>query len=167
MSPAAAMVQGQRAINNTNSLRDDFANEPTIKTAKAYASAYQGIQAAARDDNPQTSLAMMYEAVKMRDPNAVREGELGLQLRARGVPQWLDGFWSRAARGEILTDTERRQIVDWARTKLEEQNSVVQPIQQTYGSRLRQLGQTADSAFVAPSPFRGTGVGTGKPHERY
>lgn len=155
MSPAQAAMQGQRQISNAMRMEQNYGNEPNIKRAKEYASAFQGIKAAEKDSNPQTNLAMMYEAVKMRDPNAVREGELGLQLRARGVPQWLQGMWDRAAKGNMLTDTERRQIVNWAKEKVSEQRKLVTPIQARFGAQLRGMGQAADSAFVAADPFAG------------
>ena len=155
MSPAQIATQGQRQITNAMRMEQNFGNDENIVTAKKYASAFQGIKAAEKDSNPQTNLAMMYEAVKMRDPNAVREGELGLQLRARGVPQWLYGMWARAAKGNMLTDTERKQIVDWAREKVVEQARLVRPIQARYGAQLRGMKQESDSSFVARDPFAG------------
>lgn len=167
-----SLAQQQREFGNKNRLRDDYANEPNIKRGKDYASAYQGVIAASREDNPQSNLAMMYEAVKMRDPNAVREGELALQLRARGVPQWVMGMWNKAAKGNILLPEERQQIVQWAEQKLIEQNELIKPIQAEYGAQIRGMGQASDSSFVAPSPFRGIPrfdkpKNSGPPHREY
>jgi hypothetical protein len=159
LSPSQVLAQGQRQNSNAMRMEQNYGNEENIKRGKEYASAFQGIKAAEKDSNPQTNLAMMYEAVKMRDPNAVREGELGLQLRARGVPQWVEGMWARAAKGNMLTDTERRQIVNWAKEKVTEQRKLVTPIQARYGAQLRGMGQAADSAFVAPDPFAGVDTG--------
>lgn len=149
--------------NEVNTLRDDFANDPTVKTAKAYASAFQGVQAAAAENNPQANLALMYEAVKMRDPNAVREGELALQRAARSVPGWLYGLWDKASKGNLLTATEREQIVRWARVKIDEQERLVRPIQAIFGDRARRMGFAGDSAFIAPDPFAGASRSTTTP----
>lgn len=151
-------LNAQREYQRVQGLRDDYANNPTIKRAADYASAYQGIVAAAAESNPQSNLAMMYEAVKMRDPNAVREGELALQRNARSVPGWMYGYWEKAAKGNVLTPVERQQIVEWARQKIVEQDKVVRPIQSEFGAAARRFGVQADSSFIAPSPFRGTGV---------
>lgn len=151
-------LNAQREFQRVQGLRDDYANNPTIKRAADYASAFQGIQAAAANNDPQSNLAMMYEAVKMRDPNAVREGELALQRSARSVPGWLYGYWEKASKGNVLTPTERAQIVEWARQKIVEQDKVVRPIQAEFGGAARRFGVEADSSFIAPSPFRGTGV---------
>lgn len=151
-------LAAQREYQRVQGLRDDYANNPTIKRAADYASAFQGIQAAAANNDPQSNLAMMYEAVKMRDPNAVREGELALQRSARSVPGWMYGYWEKASKGNVLTPTERAQIVEWARQKIVEQDKVVRPIQAEFGGAARRFGVAADSSFIAPSPFRGTGV---------
>jgi hypothetical protein len=151
-------LNAQREFQRVQGLRDDYANNPTIKTAAAYASAYQGIVAASQSDDPQTSLAMMYEAVKMRDPNAVREGELALQRSARSVPQWMYGYWEKASKGNVLTPVEKQQILAWAKEKIVQQDRVVRPIQSEFGAAARRFGVQADSSFIAPSPFAGTGL---------
>jgi len=148
-------LQGQRDYTRTMGLRDDFANDPNIRRAKDYASAFQGIVAAAQDSNPQTNLAMMYEAVKMRDPNAVREGELALQRRARSVPGWLYGLWDKAAKGNVLTTTERQQIVAWAREKIEQQRKLVVPVQARFSEQARRFKVESDIDFITPDPFEG------------
>jgi hypothetical protein len=156
-------LNAQREYQRVQGLRDDYANNPTIRRAADYASAYQGIVAASQSDDPQTSLAMMYEAVKMRDPNAVREGELALQRSARSVPQWMYGYWEKASKGNVLTPVEKRQILEWAKTKITEQDRIVRPIQSEFGAAARRFGVQADSSFIAPSPFRGTGLGESAP----
>ena len=167
-----AALQGQRDYTRTMGLRDDYANDPNIKRAKDYASAFQGIVAAAQDSNPQTNLAMMYEAVKMRDPNAVREGELALQRRARSVPGWLYGLWDKAAKGNVLTTTERQQIVVWAQEKVEQQRKLVVPVQARFGEQARRFNVASDIEFIAPDPFAGvelrtsTGTASGETKEQ-
>jgi len=167
-----AALQGQRDYTRTMGLRDDYANDPNIKRAKDYASAFQGIVAAAQDSNPQTNLAMMYEAVKMRDPNAVREGELALQRRARSVPGWLYGLWDKAAKGNVLTTTERQQIVAWAQEKVEQQRKLVVPVQTRFGEQARRFNVASDIEFIAPDPFAGvelrtsTGTASGETKEQ-
>lgn len=152
-SPAATQMGEQRAFQREQSLQADYANDPTVKQAKAYASAYAGILAAAKSNDAQSNLALMYEAVKMRDPNAVREGELALQKSARSVPEWMRQYWNKAATGNVLSETERQQIVNWAGEKIHMQRSLVEPIQQRAGEAARRAG--VDSAYVAPDPFAG------------
>tara|TARA_R110000868_G_scaffold144129_2_gene362869 strand:- start:478 stop:1497 length:1020 start_codon:yes stop_codon:yes gene_type:complete len=154
MTAGEAAAQG-RQQRDVGQMRDDFAADVTVRTAKNYASAFQGVVASSRENNPQSNLALMYEAVKMRDPNAVREGELALQRSARSVPGWLYGLWDKASRGNLLTATEREQIVEWARVKVDEQERLVRPIQAEFGARARRLGVQADSSYIAPSPFAG------------
>jgi hypothetical protein len=150
-----------RKDRNVNSLRSAYAQDVNVKRAQEYASAYQGIVAAGKSDDPQTNLAMMYEAVKMRDPNAVREGELGLQLRARGVPQWLMGTWERVAKGQILTDTERKQIHAWAKDKMVEQLKLVAPTRKRFADRAKAQGLEDAIDYIAFDPADGTGISMG------
>ena len=155
LTPAQVGAAEQRRSSNAMRMEQRYSSEPAVKRGADYASAYQGIVAAMKDDNPQTSLAMMYEAVKMRDPNAVREGELKLQMTARSIPDWLKATWRKAEKGIVLLPSERQQIANWAKEKVIEQQKLVRPIQSRFGAQLRGMGQAADSAFVSADPFAG------------
>jgi len=108
----------------------------------------------------------------MRDPNAVREGELALQRRARSVPGWLYGLWDKAAKGNVLTTTERQQIVAWAQEKVEQQRKLVVPVQTRFGEQARRFNVASDIEFIAPDPFAGielrasTGTASGETKEQ-
>lgn len=151
--PAERDPDSSRQANYENSLRTRYFATPAVEQAALLVNAYQGIMAASQDDNPQTSLAMMYEAVKMRDPNAVREGELALQRAARSVPGWMYALWEKASKGALLTATEKQQIVEWAGEKLEQQKRVVEPVRRSFERQASRF--KADAGFVAPDPFEG------------
>lgn len=146
-------LAANRAFQREQALRQDFQQEPVIKQAGALASAVAQLRASAAEKTPQGDLNMLYGAVKLRDPNAVREGELALNNKARSANTQLFAMFDRVKEGRILTDMEREQIMSLVDQMVAQQSSLIRPIQKTFGEKSRQYG--ADSSFVARDPFEG------------
>lgn len=145
-------AEGRRA-QREDRLQQNFQQEPAIKQAGLLSNAVAQLRASASQKTPQGDLNMLYGAVKLRDPNAVREGELALNNKARSAHTQLFALFDRVASGRILTDQERQQILDLVDQTVSEQSKLVAPVQARFGAMARQAG--ADSAFVAPDPFGG------------
>lgn len=146
-------LEANRQFQREQSLRQDFQQEPVVKQAGALASAVAQLRASAQQKTPQGDLNMLYGAVKLRDPNAVREGELALNNKARSANTQMFALWDRVASGRILTDEERQQVMDLVEQTIQEQTRLIQPIQRMFGEKSRMYG--ADSSFVARDPFEG------------
>lgn len=149
----ADALAANRTFQREQALRSDYQQEPVIKQAGALASAVAQLRASAAEKTPQGDLNMLYGAVKLRDPNAVREGELALNNKARSAHTQLFALFDRVKEGRILTDEERAQIMSLVDQMVAQQSNLIRPIQKTFGEKSRQYG--ADSAFVARDPFEG------------
>ena len=154
---ARPKVPDPRLPMREDRLQQNFQQEPAIRHAGLLANAVAQLKASSAQKTPQGDLNMLYGAVKLRDPNAVREGELALNNKARSAHTQLFALWDRVESGRILTDEERQQIMDLVRETVTQQSSLVAPVQARYGKRAREIG--ADSAFVAPDPFAGVDRG--------
>lgn len=98
---------------------------------------------------------MIYKLVKFFDPNsAVREGEIDLTRAARSLGTQVTGAWKKAKGGNLLTPQERANILSMLDRRVAGMRAQVEPIQADFGRRARQFG--ADSAYIAPDPFRGS-----------
>ena len=153
-SPVAGLMQEQRVFQREKGLKDDFSQDPNIKTARQLADAVTGIESAARGQTPADDLAMIYQMVKLLDPGSVvREGEINLTRAARSLGTQVTGYWSKLKSGKLLTPEERQNILGMSRRKVDSQRGLVDPILQSYGEQARRWG--VDSASVAPDPFKG------------
>lgn len=146
-----------RTLSRESKLRDDYQSDPVVKNAYGVANAAAQIRAAAQNvNNPQGDLDIIYQVVKIRDPNSVvREGEIDLQRAARSLGTQVSLAWEKAKSGRMLSPDERRQIVELVGVKEGAMRQQIAPIQKTFGAASRKFG--ADSAFVAPDPFSGSG----------
>jgi hypothetical protein len=143
-----------RMARTGDALRKQFLGEAPVSTASALADAVAGIKAAAEGRSPMDDLSLVYQVVKLYDPGSVvREGEIKLQQSAASLPTQLQLLLQGWSTGKKLTPQMRRDIVGLADAKVQAQSRLVRPVQADYGARARAAG--ADSAFVAPDPFRG------------
>jgi hypothetical protein len=146
-----------KQLQREKSLRDEYMADPHVKNAYGVAGAAAQIRAAAEHvDNPQGDLDIIYSVVKIRDPNSVvREGEIDLQKAARSLGTQVAAAWQKAKSGRMLTAAERASIVALVGVKEDALRDQIAPTQAEFGRQARQYG--ADSSFVAPSPFHGSG----------
>lgn len=157
--PASAAQQGaqeQRSVSRTNMLRDDYANEPTVKDVKAMASSIATVRNGLTLGNGVGDLQAIVALTKMFDPGSVaREGEVSLTRNAAGnIPANLKLLVSRWNKTRLLTDDMRAEIAKLADAQESTAIGMLKPLQESYGAQARRSGVAADSAFIAPSPFR-------------
>jgi hypothetical protein len=76
---------------------------------------FENIQFAAQDDTGASDLTLLYNFIKLQDPNAVREGEIALSQQTSSIPdQWITQF-NRVKEGDILSSTTRKNLIDQAK----------------------------------------------------
>lgn len=74
------------------------------------------IQNAVLNPNPQNDAAIMYSFVKTLDPNsAVRESEIEFTEAGRSIPAKIRQSLSKGATGQLLSQEERQNILDFAK----------------------------------------------------
>ena len=76
-----------------------------------YRDAFQGVSVAAQDDTGASDLTLLYNFIKLMDPNAVREGELALTERTQSIPASLVQQFNRLREGDILQPEARDALI--------------------------------------------------------
>lgn len=109
-----------RASDETG-LRKEFADLPEVKKYKNAIPAYQAIKDAAKTNNPQADINLVYGVAKLYDPDSVvREGEYATIAGSQSIPEWLKGqaqFLSGG--GGKLTAETKKQILTQARNRID------------------------------------------------
>jgi hypothetical protein len=99
-------------------LRQEFADLPEVKKYKQAAPAYQAVVQAAKSNNPQADINLIYGLAKLYDPESVvREGEYGTIANSQAIPEWLKGQAQRLVGGGRLTEATKKQIIEQAKIR--------------------------------------------------
>jgi hypothetical protein len=99
-------------------LRQEFADLPEVKKYKQAAPAYQAVVEAAKSNNPQADINLIYGLAKLYDPESVvREGEYGTIANSQAIPEWLKGQAQRLVGGGRLTEATKNQIIEQAKIR--------------------------------------------------
>lgn len=156
LSPAQQGVKEQREFQRSQSLGHDYKQNPTVKGAYSVAQVVSGLKAGLSGDTPMDDLSVIYETVKLFDPNSVvREGEIKLFQSAASLPLQLRLMVDRWNSGKLLTPGMRAHIAMLLDRKMGESQRAIAPVQSEFGQQARRYGVEADSAFIAPDPFKG------------
>jgi hypothetical protein len=139
-----------------SAMADDFYknSEPYRKVKEVY----QNLKAAnTENNNPMDDLFLIYNAVKMNDPNAVREGEIALVKEARSIPTQVKTLFNKASTGNTLTQEERNYIMNLAGRAYSEKAKSQQQLIGTYITRAKKRGLDPDM-IIEPVEWYGTDV---------
>jgi hypothetical protein len=146
----------QRKFLRTQGLQGDYKANETVKKAYGTAGAVSGLKAALAGDSPMDDLAVIYETVKLFDPGSVvKEGEIKLTQSANSLPGQVQVLVEGWKSGRKLTPQMRQAIQELVDRKVTESRNAVAPVQSEAGAMARRYGVEADSAYIAPDPFRG------------
>lgn len=162
-----------RQGSNETELRKEFANLPEVKNLKEAIPAYQAVVKAAKVNNPQADINLVYGLAKLYDPTSVvREGEYNTIANSQAIPEIIKGYAQRLAGGGRLTEDTKRQIIEQANSRIEAYKSEVEGARRGYNDIARRGGLTPENVFVpvgeqlqpiappaapAPKPARGEG----------
>lgn len=142
-------------FQQTQGLQQRYSQNPMVQKAYGVAGAITGLRAALAGDSPMDDLSIIYETVKLFDPNsAVKEGEVKLARSANSLPGQVKLLVDGWRTGRKLTPEMRQQIEQLLERKMAESEASVVPIQAEMGATARRYGVQADSAYIAPSPFQ-------------
>lgn len=155
-TPAQRDIAEQRQFSQSRQLGQDYKANPTVKNAYDLARVAGGIKAGLAGETPMDDLSLIYETVKLFDPNSVvREGEIKLFAQAQSLPLQLQLMVERWNSGRMLTPGMRAHIAGLVDRKLSESERAVRPVQSEFGAQARRYGVERDSSFIAPDPFKG------------
>lgn len=134
---------------NEEGLRKEFASLPEVKKLKEAIPAYQAVVKAAKVNNPQADINLVYGLAKLYDPDSVvREGEYATIANSQAIPEWLKGMAQRLVGGGRLTDATKKQIIEQAGIRLGSYQSEVDGARQGYDEIARRGGLEPQNVFV-------------------
>jgi hypothetical protein len=98
----------QKTFENTQKLRQNFAQEPIYKGFQEVKSAYSQINDGLNLKSPAGDLAAATKFMKILDPGSVvRESELTMAMKATGALDRLQNYAQNVVKGTKLTPTQR------------------------------------------------------------
>ena len=125
-------------------LRREFNNRQEVKDYATVRSAYQSVQAAARQPSAAGDLSLIFAYMKILDPGSVvREQEFANAQNAAGIPDRVRNLYNRALNGQRLNPNQRRDFINQA-------NNLFQTRQQTYDRIAGEYRGYAESYGVSP-----------------
>lgn len=113
-------------------LRKEFDNSEASKSMAKVDEAYRTVHQLAKSNSPTSQIAMIYNAVKLFDPNAVKEGEIILFSSGASVPERLKLAYDKAKTGQVITPQQKTDIVNLANDKYNAQLNAYQPLVDRY-----------------------------------
>lgn len=125
-------------------LRREFNNRQEVKDYATVRSAYQSVQAAARQPSAAGDLSLIFAYMKILDPGSVvREQEFANAQNAAGIPDRVRNLYNRALNGQRLNPNQRQDFINQA-------NNLFQTRQQTYDRIASEYRGYAESYGVSP-----------------
>lgn len=141
-------------------LRQEFADLPEVKKFKQAAPAYQAVVEAAKSNNPQADINLIYGLAKLYDPESVvREGEYGTIANSQAIPEWLKGQAQRLVGGGRLTEATKKQIIQQAKIRYDTFDGDVKAARKSYEGIATRRDLSPDDVF----PTIGGGITAAQP----
>lgn len=148
---AQSNVQAARISSDAKSetdLRKEFADLPEVKKYKNAIPAYQAVVKAAKTNNPQADINLIYGLAKLYDPDSVvREGEYDTIANSQSIPEWLKGQAQRLAGGGRLTPATKAQIIEQADIRKNTYESEFDGAQQSYAEIAKRRNMNPENIF--------------------
>lgn len=139
-------------------LRREFNNRQEVKDFRTVQSAYNSVQAAARNPSAAGDLSLIFAYMKILDPGSVvREQEFANAQNAAGVPDQIRNRYNQILNGQRLNPNQRRDFLNQA-------NNLFQTRRQTYANVENEYRGYAESYGVSPdrvAPVQGAPAQSG------
>jgi hypothetical protein len=146
---ANRIAAGGNVFKAETDLRKEFADLPEVKGYKAAVPAFNAIEDAARRNNPQADINLIYGLAKLYDPTSVvREGEYATIANSQAIPDWLKGQAQRLQGGGRLTPDTKAQILREARGRIGSYEREYQGAQQVYDRIATERGGDPRNVFT-------------------
>lgn len=140
-------------IKTETDLRKEFADLPEVKRYKAALPSFKAIESAAKTNNPQADINLIYGLAKLYDPESVvREGEYATIANSQAIPEWLKGMAQRVVGGGKLTPETKRQILEQARGRISTFENEYAGAKDSYAKIAGGRGANVENVFSNVSP---------------
>lgn len=130
-------------------LRREFNNRQEVKDFRTVQSAYNSVQAAARNPSAAGDLSLIFAYMKILDPGSVvREQEFANAQNAAGVPDRIRNTYNRVLNGQRLNPNQRNDFLGQANNLFQSRQQTFQGIENEYRGYAQSYGVSPDR--VAP-----------------
>lgn len=130
-------------------LRREFNNRQEVKDFRTVQSAYNSVQAAARNPSAAGDLSLIFAYMKILDPGSVvREQEFANAQNAAGVPDQIRNRYNQILNGQRLNPNQRRDFLNQANNLFQTRRQTYQGIENEYRGYAESYGVSPDR--VAP-----------------
>lgn len=126
-------------------LRKEFSGVSTVEDFYKVSDAYRRVEASATDPSAAGDLALIFNYMKMLDPNSVvRETEFATAQNAAGVPERIRALFNRTVDGQRLTEETRSDFVNRADLLFQAQASGFNEVVGQYRALAQEYGLEPD-----------------------
>ena len=137
-----------KIFNNTSDLRKEYSGNQVIKDFVLTQNSYLNLKNIADDQRKlgnnataASDISLIYNFMRMQDPTStVREGEYATAENARGISDTVSNMYNKVVDGTRLTQQQRQNLVDNARTLYKGRERVKNRIDQQYKNIAKKSG---------------------------
>lgn len=150
------LEKGKRALgpepakpSDVNSLRSQYLSES--KDFTKYRDAAEGIEVAAKGTTGASDMALVYNFIKLMDPNAVKEGEYALtESAAQTIPEKYINDFNRLVgnKANRLSPDAKAEILEVARPMFESRVDTYKAIGKQFGDIAERQGMRRDDVVI-------------------
>jgi hypothetical protein len=140
---------GKTVFERTNTLRNDFAGLPEVKSWNVVQPLLVSARDAAKDTTGGSDLNLIYAMGKVMDPGSVvREGELQLAGNTGSFGEKLKGYYKSVAAGGNLSPAVKKDLLNQIESRAKNQQQLYTNTKTKYGEIAKQYGLNPNELFV-------------------
>ncbi len=140
-------VRGQNQTTVEGKIRDDYS--AAVKDYGVAQAGFQKVMAAAKSPSPAGDVALIFGFMKILDPTSVvREGEFATAQNSGSVPTQVQALYNKVRTGERLTEAQRADFVQTARSQFQVHKTVYSKLQDTYRGIAKRSGVNPDNVVT-------------------
>ena len=138
----------QKVFENTEKLRDDFANNANVKNYQTVVPIYKSMVEAAGRNTRAADLNLVYGMAKIFDPTSVvREGEQVLVQNTAALPDQLIGMINRLNGGQALQPDTRRALLAEAKSRVDQSEGLYNQTKDFFANNATSMGIDPNKVF--------------------
>jgi hypothetical protein len=139
----------EKGFSRIGSLRTEFLGIPEVKEFRQVQNATRQIIDLTSKGTPIGNIGSVFSLMKILDPGStVREGEAASVQNAAGVPDRFRNYYNQLLSGEGLSDTQRRDMADVARSIYNQRLQGYNSLAETYRGLMTDQGADPDKQGI-------------------
>jgi hypothetical protein len=139
----------EKGFSRIGSLRTEFLGIPEVKEFRQVQNATRQIIDLTAKGTPMGNIGSVFSFMKILDPGStVREGEAASAQNAAGVPDRIRNYYNQMISGEGLSETQRKDMADVARSIYNQRLQGYNSLAETYRGLMSDQGADPDKQGI-------------------